>query len=83
MPGGDCGELAASFPAVTLPRAGQHDDRLPPAEHGVVANGFYLREEHRVEMWTSPNSCIERPQLWDILHEQDSRLDLGSVVSAA
>ncbi len=40
--------------------------RLPEV-HGVVANGFYWREQGVVEMWTSPNECIERPQIWDLL----------------
>jgi hypothetical protein len=47
---------------------------VPPAEHGVVANGFYFRDQQRVEMWTSPNSCIQAPQLWDILHDHDPSL---------
>ena len=47
---------------------------LPPIEHGVVANGFYFRQEERCEMWIAPNSCVQRPQLWDIIHEHDSQL---------
>ena len=54
-----------------LPGAGQHDDRLPPREHGVVANGFYWRDQRRVEMWTAWNDCIQRPQIWDMLHDRD------------
>ena len=71
---GDRAELAAGVPAVTCPVQANMTTGLTPAEHGVVANGFFWRErgptEANVEMWTSPNSCIERPQLWDILHEQ-------------
>jgi predicted AlkP superfamily pyrophosphatase or phosphodiesterase len=44
---------------------------LTPSEHGVVANGFYWRDRREVEMWTSPNDCILKPQLWDILHQHD------------
>ena len=68
--GGDWAELAASFPAVTCPVQANMTSGLPPSDHGVVANGFYWRDRRQVEMWTSPNDCIERPQLWDILHEQ-------------
>ena len=39
-----------------------------PREHGVVANGFYWRDKHEVEMWTAWNDCIQRPQIWDMLH---------------
>ena len=65
--GGEIAELTPSFPCVTCPvQANMTTGRLP-AEHGVVANGFYWREQQRVEMWTSPNECIDRPQLWDLL----------------
>jgi predicted AlkP superfamily pyrophosphatase or phosphodiesterase len=67
---GDRAELAAGFPAVTCPVQANMTTGLPPSEHGVVANGFYWRDRGEVEMWTSPNDCIDRPQLWDILHEQ-------------
>ncbi len=71
---GDRAELAATFPAVTCPVQANMTTGLPPSEHGVVANGFFWRDrgptEARVEMWTSPNACIQRPQLWDILHEK-------------
>jgi predicted AlkP superfamily pyrophosphatase or phosphodiesterase len=68
--GGDRAELAPSFPAVTCSVQANMTTGMPPSDHGVIANGFYWRDKHEVEMWTSPNGCIERPQLWDILHEQ-------------
>ena len=67
---GDRAELAPTFPAVTCSVQANMTTGLPPSEHGVVANGFFWRERNHVEMWTSPNDCIDRPQLWDILHEQ-------------
>src|SRR4030042_4383719 len=67
MAGGEIAELAPSFPCVTCPVEANLTTGLLPREHGVVANGFYWRERHEVEMWTSPNDCIERPQIWDLL----------------
>ncbi len=59
--------LVPSFPCVTCPvQANMTTGRLPLA-HGVVANGLYWRQKQQVEMWTSPNDCIERPQIWDLL----------------
>jgi hypothetical protein len=45
-----------------------------PAEHGVVANGFYWRERDEVEMWTAWNEVIQAQQLWDALRAHDSQL---------
>ena len=47
--------------------------RLPSA-HGVVANGFYWRQKQQIEMWTAPNDCIERPQIWDLLSHVEGAL---------
>jgi hypothetical protein len=69
--GGGYATLVPSFPALTCPvQANMTTGRLP-REHGVVANGFYWRDQRRVEMWTAWNDCIERPQIWDILHDHD------------
>ena len=69
--------LVPSFPCVTCPvQANMTTGRLP-VEHGVVANGFYWREKRQIEMWTAPNDCIDRPQLWDLLSHVE-----GAVTSA-
>ena len=71
LAGGGYSPLVPSFPAVTCPvQANMMTGKLP-REHGVVANGFYWRDQHRVEMWTAWNDCIERPQIWDLLHDHD------------
>ena len=67
-------DLVPSFPCVTCPvQANMTTGRLPSA-HGVVANGFYWRQRQQVEMWTSPNECIERPQIWDLLSHAEGAL---------
>jgi len=83
MVGGDRAPLAASFPAVTCSVQANLTTGLPPSEHGVVGNGFYWRDEippksasklGQIEMWTAWNDCIERPQIWDLLHQHDPSL---------
>ncbi|TWT35769.1 Type I phosphodiesterase / nucleotide pyrophosphatase [Posidoniimonas corsicana] len=69
--GGDRAALAGSFPAVTLPVQANMTTGLPPSEHGVVANGYFWRDSSEVEMWTAWNDKIQRPQLWDLLHQHD------------
>jgi len=65
--GGEIAELVPGFPAVTCPVQANMTTGCLPEVHGVVANGLYWRQRGEVEMWTSPNECIERPQLWDLL----------------
>jgi predicted AlkP superfamily pyrophosphatase or phosphodiesterase len=71
MVGGGHAILVPSFPAVTCPVQANMTTGKPPRDHGVVANGFYWRDQRRVEMWTAWNDCIEQPQIWDILHDRD------------
>ncbi|NQT40853.1 MAG: alkaline phosphatase family protein, partial [Planctomycetes bacterium] len=67
-------DLVPSFPCVTCPVQAAMTTGRPAREHGVIANGFYWRDRQRIEMWTSPNDCIERPQLWDLLKSHDPAL---------
>jgi predicted AlkP superfamily pyrophosphatase or phosphodiesterase len=69
--GGGHAILVPSFPAVTCPVQANMTTGCSPREHGVIANGFYWRDQRRVEMWTAWNDCIQKPQIWDILHDRD------------
>ena len=72
--GGEIADLVPSFPCVTCPVQANMTTGCLPAEHGVIGNGFYWRERQQVEMWTSPNDCIDRPQIWDLLSRHGSCL---------
>lgn len=74
MAAGEKAALTASFPAVTWPVQANLLTGKLPAEHGVVANGFYWRDQQQVEMWTAWNDKIAAPQIWDRLHEREPSL---------
>ncbi len=68
-----CGSVSTiehAFPCVTWPSQANLLTGKSPAEHGVVANGFYWREDRKVEMWTAWNEVIQQPQIWDLLNEK-------------
>jgi predicted AlkP superfamily pyrophosphatase or phosphodiesterase len=71
---GDRTSLVPSFPAVTWPvQANMLTGKLA-SEHGVVANGFFWRDQCKVEMWTASNEKIEAPQIWDLMHQHNPSL---------
>ena len=70
---GDQRKLVPSFPAVTWPVQANMLTGKKPNEHGVIANGFYWRDQQRVEMWTAGNQVIQAPQIWDQLHQLDAQ----------
>ena len=66
--------LQHSFPCVTWPSQANMLTGKLPNEHGVIANGFYWREKHEVEMWTAWNEVIQAPQIWDVMRERNPNL---------
>ena len=69
---GDQATLVPSFPAVTWPVQANMLTGKKPQQHGVIANGFFWRERAEVEMWTAWNEAIQAPQIWDILHQNET-----------
>ncbi|MDR1486170.1 MAG: alkaline phosphatase family protein [Planctomycetaceae bacterium] len=109
--GGGIAALLPGFPAVTCPVQSNMTTGVHPDQHGIVANGLYLKNADAagtalrfeaklsdaklldvadvcgrnfdpeikqprwpksellpyIEMWTSPNSAVESPQIWDVL----------------
>jgi len=74
MSTGDQSSLVASCPAVTWPAQANMLTGKLATDHGVVANGFFWRDEAKVEMWTASNEKITAPQIWDVLHQHDASL---------
>jgi hypothetical protein len=72
--GGESRRIQHSFPAVTWPSQASVLTGKLPNQHGVTANGFYWRDNQKVEMWTAWNEVIDAPQLWESLREIDSGL---------
>ncbi|MCG6154543.1 alkaline phosphatase family protein [Rubinisphaera margarita] len=66
--------LVPSYPPVTCPVQISLSTGVDASQHGVIANGFYWRDKHEVEMWTAWNEVIEAPRIWDRLHEHDPEL---------
>ncbi len=71
---GTSARIAHSFPCVTWPSQCNVLTGCRAEAHGIVANGFYWREKHEVEMWTAWNEVIERPQIWDTIKQQQPEL---------
>ena len=66
--------LQPSFPCVTCPVQISLSTGTNSQQHGVIANGFYWRDKHEVEMWTAWNEVIQSPRIWDRLTEHDKSL---------
>lgn len=53
------------LPAVTCTAQATYYTGVNPDQHGIVANGWYFREECEVKLWRQSNHLIQAPKIWD------------------
>lgn len=61
---------APAFPAVTCTAQSSIVTGISPAEHGIVANGWYDRESAEVRFWKQSNHLVRGEKLWDKLRRE-------------
>jgi predicted AlkP superfamily pyrophosphatase or phosphodiesterase len=59
-----------AFPAVTCTAQSSMVTGTSPAGHGVVANGWYDRENAEVRFWKQSNAIVRGEKLWDKLRRE-------------
>ncbi|MBZ0158087.1 MAG: alkaline phosphatase family protein [Alphaproteobacteria bacterium] len=67
------------FPAVTLPVQASLTTGLFPDRHGVVANGFYFREDHRIAFWEQAAALVGGERIWERLKRKSPSLKTASL----
>lgn len=69
---GASARIVPAFPAVTCTAQANYLTGSLPAQHGIVANGWYQRELAEVHFWKQSNHLMGGPKLWDNLRQADS-----------
>ncbi len=59
------------LPAVTCTAQATYLTGTHPAEHGIVGNGWYFRDECEIKFWRQSNKLVQRPKLWEIARTID------------
>jgi predicted AlkP superfamily pyrophosphatase or phosphodiesterase len=54
------------LPAVTCAAQSTYLTGKLPDEHGIVANGWYFREESEVKLWRQSNHLVKGAKIWDL-----------------
>ncbi|AYN35554.1 alkaline phosphatase family protein [Streptomyces albus] len=62
---GSSAGLGTVLPAVTCAAQSTFLTGAPPAEHGIVGNGWYFRELGEVLLWRQHNGLVAGDKLWD------------------
>ncbi|MBD2091341.1 alkaline phosphatase family protein [Microcoleus sp. FACHB-1515] len=59
------------LPAVTCTAQSTYLTGRYPAEHGIVANGWYFHDDCEVKFWRQSNKLVQSPKIWDIARSID------------
>ena len=54
------------LPAVTCTVQSTYLTGKWPKDHGIVANGWYFKDECEVKLWRQSNHLVEAPKIWDM-----------------
>ncbi len=66
-------------PAVTSSAHATYLTGTLPAEHGIVGNGWYFRDECEVHFWHRSDKLIQRPRLWDVARAYDPAFTVANL----
>lgn len=71
--------MEPSFPAVTSSVQATLLSGKPPADHGIVGNGWFFRDSMRPEFWRQEGGLVRGPRIWDIVRERNPRARVAVV----
>src|SRR5262245_36503708 len=63
--------LRTVAPAVTCSVQSTFTTGLPPAQHGVVGNGWYFRDLAEVWLWRQSNHLVAGEKIWEAGKRRD------------
>jgi len=62
---GATASIRSVLPAVTTSVQSTYLTGTWPAEHGIVGNGWYFRDECEIKFWKQSNKLVQKPKIWD------------------
>ena len=68
---GKTATIQAVTPAVTCTAQATYFTGVWPETHGIVANGWYFRDECEVKFWRQSNQLVQSPKVWDAARSMD------------
>ena len=68
--------LEPVFPAVTCPAQATLRTGLPPAGHGIIANGLFQRDLGKTFFWEQAASLLPEGRIWDKFRQRGGRVGL-------
>jgi predicted AlkP superfamily pyrophosphatase or phosphodiesterase len=77
--GGKVASIEPVLPAVTCTVQATYLTGKLPNEHGIVANGWFFRDECEIKFWRQSNKLIQSPKIWDMARELDANFTCANL----
>jgi predicted AlkP superfamily pyrophosphatase or phosphodiesterase len=68
---GTIARVKSAFPALTCSAQADYLTGRYPADHGIVGNGWYSREDAEVKFWKQSNLLVQTPKIYDTARAAD------------
>lgn len=68
---GATARIGAAFPAVTCTAQSDYLTGRYPDTHGIVGNGWYVRDDCEIRFWRQSNRLVQGPKIWDAARAED------------
>ena len=68
-----------AFPAVTCTAQADYLTGQPPSVHGIVGNGWYVREDAEIKFWKQSNRLVQAPKIWERARSLDPAFTCANV----
>jgi predicted AlkP superfamily pyrophosphatase or phosphodiesterase len=71
--------IVPPLPAVTCTSQATFYTGQMPAKHGIVANGWYFRDDCEVHLWRQSNKLVQAPSIWDTARRLDPKFTCANL----
>jgi predicted AlkP superfamily pyrophosphatase or phosphodiesterase len=71
--------ITPALPAVTCTAQATFYTGELPARHGIVANGWYFRDDCEIHFWRQSNKLMQAPTLWDVARRHDPQFTFANL----
>ena len=76
---GRSARIKSAFPAVTCTAQSDYLTGAYPNRHGIVANGWYARDDCEVRFWKQANTLVQQPKVWDAARTIDPSFTVANM----
>ncbi|WP_019600837.1 alkaline phosphatase family protein [Teredinibacter turnerae] len=71
--------IHSMLPAVTCSVQTTYFTGTAPAQHGIVGNGWYFRDQAEIRFWHQSNHLVQAPQIWTQLKQQQPQASSANI----